>query len=132
MILSTLNSWSFLLISWNLNTLFCVCFNEGKSNEILQLVNNNVKVSIVEQNINFEKIEHLNEEEKKEEEKIEKVNLVDSGDKYEKIFLELEEFNSKSVGAKSNNSLKIYKKIPDCDFIKYPESFSINFLCHFF
>ena len=114
----------------NLNTLFCVCFNESKSNEILQLVNNNVKVSIVEQNINFEKIEHLNEEEKKEEEKIEKVNLVDSGDKYEKIFLELEEFNPKSVGAKSNNSLKIYKKIPDCDFIKYPESFAIPFNVH--
>ena len=114
----------------NLNTVFCVCFNESKSNELLQLINNNVKVRIVDQKIEIEKINDLNTEEKEEEEKNTKINIVDSGDKYEKIYLELDEFNPNSVGAKSNNSKKIYKNIPDCDYIKYPESFAIPFNVH--
>ena len=114
----------------NLNTLFSVCFNDDKSEELLQLINNNVKVSIVDQKIEIEKINDLNTEEKKEEEKNTKINIVDSGDKYEKIYLELDEFNPNSVGAKSNNSKKIYKNIPDCDYIKYPESFAIPFNVH--
>ena len=114
----------------NLNTLFCVCFNDNKSEEILHLINNKTKVSIVDQRIEIEKIENITNEEKKEEEKNTKINIVDSGDKYEKIYLELDEFNPNSVGAKSNNSKKIYKNIPDCDYIKYPESFAIPFNVH--
>ena len=110
--------------------MFSVCFNDDKSEELLQLINNNVKVSIVDQKIEIEKINDLNTEEEKEEEKNNKINIVDSGDKYEKIYLELDEFNPNSVGAKSNNSKKIYKNIPDCDYIKYPESFAIPFNVH--
>ena len=96
---------------------------------MLKLINNKVKASIIDQKIHIEKIDDniSNDNDIKNEEKIEKVNIADVGDKYEKIFLELNEFNSKFVGAKSNNTQKIYMKIPDCDFIKYPESFSIPF-----
>ena len=113
----------------NLNCLFGVCFNESICDEMLKLINNKVKASIIDQKIHIEKIDDniSNDNDIKNEEKIEKVNIADVGDKYEKIFIELNEFNSKFVGAKSNNTQKIYMKIPDCDFIKYPESFSIPF-----
>ena len=112
----------------NLNCFFCVCFNENLCNDMLNLINNNVKFNLIDQEINFEKIN--NEDIKNdviEEEKNIKINIPNVGENYEKIFLELNEFNNKFVGAKSNNTLKIYKKIPDCDFIKYPESFAIPF-----
>ena len=112
----------------NLNCFFCVCFNENLCNDMLKLINNNVKFNLIDQEINFEKI---NIEDIKndnfENEKNVKINIPNVGENYEKIYLELNEFNNKLVGAKSNNTLKVYKKIPDCDFIKYPESFAIPF-----
>ena len=112
----------------NLNCFFCVCFNENLCNDMLKLINNNIKFNLIDQEINFEKI---NIEDMKndnfENEKNVKINIPNVGENYEKIYLELNEFNNKLVGAKSNNTLKIYKKIPNCDFIKYPESFAIPF-----
>ena len=111
----------------NVNCLFGVCFNDNICDEILKLINNKVKCSIVDQEIKIEKIEKEEDNDNKNEEKIEKINIIKLNDKYEKIYLELEEFNSNSVGAKSLNTQKIYKKIPNCDYIKYPESFAIPF-----
>jgi alpha-glucan,water dikinase len=114
----------------NLKILFCVCFNENESNEFLKLCNSNVKISILE---NIIRIENNNQDitqekiKNEEIEKNEKLKLNKVNDIFEKIYLELDEFNSKSVGEKSNNSKKIFHNIPDCDFIKYPESFAIPF-----
>lgn len=113
----------------NLNVPFAVCFNENKANEILKLLNSKVEVKLNAQNIeivraaggvgNESGAEGLSESKK--------IQVVHSGEKYEKIFLELNEFNKNSVGAKSNNTMKIYGKIPNCEWIKYPESFAIPF-----
>ena len=114
----------------NLKILFCVCFNENESNEFLKLCNSNVNISILE---NIIRIENNNQDitqekiKNEEIEKNEKLKLNKVNDIFEKIYLELDEFNSKSVGEKSNNSKKIFHNIPDCDFIKYPESFAIPF-----
>ena len=110
----------------NLNCLFSVCFNENICNEILKLINEKVELNILEKDIRFKKLEK--EEKIKEEEKKElKLNIINPGEKYEKIYLELNEFTEKTVGLKSLNTQKIYKKITNCDFIKYPESFTIPF-----
>ena len=111
----------------NANCLFGVCFNDIICQGILKLINNKVKCSIVNQEIKFEKIENDEINDNKNEEKIEKINIKKLNDKFEKIYLELDEFNSNLVGAKSLNTQKIYKKIPNCDYIKYPESFAIPF-----
>ena len=75
----------------------------------------------------IEKNSNVESNDKKEEENVKKIQVLKTGEKYEKIFLELDEFNKNSVGAKSNNTQKIYGKVPNCDWLKYPESFAIPF-----
>jgi len=115
----------------NLNVPFAVCFNENKANEMLKLLNNQTIVKLQNQEVILEKTEKKAEENEKENtEENKKVQVVNAGDKYEKIYLELDEFNKNSVGAKSNNTQKLYGKVPDCDWLKYPESFAIPFNVH--
>ena len=111
----------------NLNVPFSVCFNEGTANEMLKLLNNKVDLILNDQNVKIEKSSNVENNEKKEEENVKKIQVLKTGEKYEKIFLELDEFNKNSVGAKSNNTQKIYGKVPNCDWLKYPESFAIPF-----
>ena len=116
----------------NLNVPFAVCFNEKKSDEILQLLGKNVEVKIKNQEFIFG-ISKGSKKEKKNEESVEqnkKVKVVDSGNEYKNIFVELEEFDKKCVGAKANNTKKILGKVPGCDWLKYPESFAIPFNVH--
>ena len=116
----------------NLNVPFAVCFNENKANDMLKLINNQTIVKLQNQEVILEKTEKKEDENKEENgnEEVKKVQVVKTGDKYEKIYLELEEFNKNSVGAKSNNTQKIFSKVPDCDWLKYPESFAIPFNVH--
>ena len=112
----------------NLNVPFSVCFNENKSKEIMKLLNKNVEVVLNNQNVEFKEASAAKvAAESEKETEIQKVEVMKCGDTYEKIFLELNEFNKQSVGAKSNNTLKIFGKIPNCDWVKYPESFAIPF-----
>jgi hypothetical protein len=91
----------------NLNVPFAVCFNENKANEMLKLINNQTIVKLQNQEVILEKTEKKVEEKEKENvEENKKVQVVNAGDKYEKIYLELDEFNKNSVGAKSNNTQK--------------------------
>ena len=71
----------------NVNCLFGVCFNDNICDEILKLINN--KVLLLSRNENRKKRYR-----RKNEEKIEKINIIKLNDKYEKIYLKLEEFNS--------------------------------------
>ena len=99
---------------------------------MLKLINNQTIVKLQNQEVILEKTEKKEDENKEENgnEEVKKVQVVKTGDKYEKIYLELEEFNKNSVGAKSNNTQKIFSKVPDCDWLKYPESFAIPFNVH--
>ena len=49
---------------------------------------------------------------------------------WKKIYLELDEFEKNVVGAKSNNTKKLFGKVPNCDWLKYTESFAIPFNVH--
>ena len=112
----------------NLNVPFSVCFNEGTANEMLKNVGSSVEVTLKDQTVELVKKEAgASKEAEKEEEAPKKVQVIKTGEKYEKIFLELNEFNKDCVGAKSNNTAKVYGKVPDCDWLKYPESFAIPF-----
>ena len=113
----------------NLNIPFIVCFNEDISNTIYKLVGNYVNVKIINQNCEVIKTEHIEniENDNKNDKNVIKLNLKDVGEKYEKIYLEIDEFTNNNVGAKSLNTKKIYNKIELCPWLKYPESFSIPF-----
>ena len=117
----------------NLNVPFAVCFNEQKADKILTLLNKNVDVELKNQEIIFNVSKTTTKKKKaknSDEENAPQIKVVDSGDTYKKIFLELNEFDKNSVGAKSNNTKKVLGKVPDCDWLKYPESFAIPFNVH--
>ena len=116
----------------NLNVPFAVCFNEEKANNIMKLLNKKVEVNLENQEVLIKETTFTGKsnEKEEEEEKIQKVQVLKTGDKYKKIFLELSEFEKNCVGAKSNNTKKIFGKVPGCDWLKYPESFAIPFNVH--
>ena len=115
----------------NLNVPFSVCFNENKSNEILRLLWQNVEVNINNQEFVFTKsIKGINNKDKNEEKNInesKKIKVADSGKEYKKIFLEMDEFEKNCVGAKSLNTKNILGKVPNCQWLKFPESFAVPF-----
>ena len=115
----------------NLNVPFAVCFNEDKSNEILRLLWQNVEVNINNQEFVFTKsIKEINNKDKNEEKNInesKKIKVADSGKEYKKIFLEMDEFEKNCVGAKSLNTKNILGKVPNCQWLKFPESFAVPF-----
>ena len=115
----------------NLGVPFLVCFNEEKANNILKLVNKSVNVSLMNNDVLIlenkggnDLINNINE---MDEEFCNKITLVDSGDEYKNIYLELDEFDENSVGQKSKNTQKVFGNVPNCNWLKYPESFSIPF-----
>ena len=118
----------------NLNVPFAVCFNEDKANNIMKLLNKKVEVNLENQEVLIKETSgdkgNKNNEKDEEEEEIKKVQVLKTGDKYQKIYLELSEFEKNCVGAKSNNTKKIFGSVPGCDWLKYPESFAIPFNVH--
>ena len=118
----------------NLNVPFAVCFNEDKANNIMKLLNKKVEVNLENQEVLIKETtwsdKGKSNEKEEEDEEIQKVQVLKTGDKYKKIFLELSEFEKDCVGAKSNNTKKIFGKVPGCDWLKYPESFAIPFNVH--
>ena len=114
----------------NLNTPFAVCFNEKKSDGLIKLLWQNVEVNINNQEFIFSKNINNKNNNKNEEENNDinkKISIEDIGTKYKKIFLELEEFEKNCVGAKSLNTKNILKEVPNCEWLKYPESFAVPF-----
>ena len=115
----------------NLNVPFAVCFDEKKTNDILRLLWQNVEIDINNQELIFTKnIKENNNDDKNEQKNIninKKIKIEDIGKDYKKIFLEMEEFEKNCVGAKSLNTKNILKKVPNCEWLKYPESLAIPF-----
>ena len=114
----------------NLNVPFAVCFNENKSNEMLRLLWQNVEVNINNQEFVLSKniINKNIEIDKEKNEEIDKtIKIDDIGKEYKKIYLETEEFEKNCVGAKSLNTKNILRKVPNCEWLKYPESFAVPF-----
>ena len=116
----------------NLDVPFSVCFNEQKSNDFLKLVNNNAEINFENQEVIIKISSEKTIEKQLEEdiEEVKKVQVLKTGDKYKKIYLELDEFEKNIVGAKSNNTKKLFGKVPGCEWLKYPESFAIPFNVH--
>lgn len=116
----------------NLLVPFAVCFNETKANQMLSLLNNRVELKMIGQNVELVKLTSSQQAQSQSEETepIKKVQVVNSGDNYVKIYLEMDEFTPECVGAKANNTKTVYSKIPNCDWLKYPESFAIPFNVH--
>ena len=118
----------------NLNVPFAVCFNEKMSDEVLKLLGQNLDVKIQNQEFIFTPSKGVKKEKKKdentEEETVKKVKVVDSGKEYKSIFVELDDFDKKCVGAKANNTKNVFGKVPGCNWLKYPESFAVPFNVH--
>ena len=113
----------------NLNVPFVVCFSEDKANNILKYINQSVDVTLENQEVKVNESHGMRQSKNNynDNNNNQTINLVDSGDEYKKIFLELSEFDENSVGAKSKNTKKVYSRVPNCDWLRYPESFAIPF-----
>ena len=114
----------------NLNIPFVVCFNENKADNILKNLDKNIEVKLENQEVIISLSENTGKRGKSEKKNIlpNKIKFIDDGNnKYKKIFLELNEFDEKNIGAKSKNTKKVYNKISNCPWLKYPESFAIPF-----
>ena len=112
----------------NLNVPFAVCFSENKANNILKFCNSVVDVELQNQEVIFNRSKGGFKSKKNDNDYYNnKIQIVNSGNKYKKIFLELDEFDKKCVGAKSNNTKKVFGKVPNCKWLRYPESFAIPF-----
>jgi alpha-glucan,water dikinase len=98
----------------------------------LKLLNKKVAVNLENQEVVIKETTSSDSGNDKndDEEEIQKVQVLKTGDEYKKIYLELSEFEKDVVGAKSNNTKKIFGKVPGCDWLKYPESFAIPFNVH--
>ena len=115
----------------NLNILFAVCFNEEKTNNLMELLNKKVEINIQNQELFFQQgFWNSNDNDELEKQQIKKIKIMKIDDKYKRIYLELLEFENSYVGQKSYNTKKIFKNIIDCDWLKYPESFAIPFNVH--
>ena len=113
----------------NLNIPFVVCFNENKAENILKNLDKNVEVKLENQEVITTLSENKGKQNNSNNDNTipNKIKFVDNGNEYKKIFLELDEFDEKSVGAKSKNTKIVCGKIPNCSWLKYPESFAIPF-----
>ena len=111
----------------NLGIFFVVCFNDTKSEQIMNFLEQNVEVKLVGQEILILLGGKATKKKKAAEGKKKKLKVVNPGNSYKKIYLELNEFDKKSVGAKSLNTKNVYGRISSCNWLKYPESFSIPF-----
>ena len=116
----------------NMKVVFTVCFDEGKRNELKNYSNKNVKITIVEGDIKYEQCDDIgsnDKNEQKDESEIRQkiIDIINTKEDCEKLYLELDEYDSKYIGAKSLNTLKLYNKVPNVSWLKYPNSFSIPF-----
>ena len=110
----------------NLKVALLVCFEQNMYQSLKDNINKFLNIKFSGNNIEYKTISNI-EEKKEAEEKIINKNIKPTkiDEKYDKPFIEIDDFENDKVGAKSNNLKKIYKKLPS--WIKYPESFSLPF-----
>ena len=111
----------------NLKVALLVCFEQNIYQELKDNNDKFLEIKFNGNNIEYKNIN--NAKEQKEKKAVEEINKsikpTKFDDKFNKAYIEIDEFENDKVGAKSNNLKKIYKKLPV--WIKYPESFSIPF-----
>ena len=115
----------------NLKVGLLVCFEQNMYKEFKDNVDKYLDIKFNGNNIEYKNIENLDKD-KFEEKNENEININNNNikptkidEKFNKAFIEIDEFTNDKVGAKSNNLKKVYKKLPQ--WIKYPESFSIPF-----
>ena len=115
----------------NLKILFGACLDEKIRNELLSLDKKYIKLNIVNTEIKFELIDEIKENEKEyQQNEISEIKLKGNSEESEnnkKILVEIDEFNANLVGEKSLNTKILFNKVPNINWLKYPESFSIPF-----
>ena len=111
----------------NLKVALLVCFEQNMYQALKDNNDKFLEIKFNGNNIEYKNINNAKEQkEKKADEEINKnIKPTKFDDKFNKAYIEIDEFENDKVGAKSNNLKKIYKKLPV--WIKYPESFSIPF-----
>ena len=111
----------------NLKVSFLVCFEQNMYQSLKNNVDKYLQIKFSGNNIEYKNINNISENKEEKNNKInnKKIKPTKIDDKFNKAFIEIDEFENDKVGAKSNNLKKIYKKLPQ--WIKYPESFSIPF-----
>ena len=111
----------------NLKVALLVCFEQNIYQALKDNNDKYLEIKFNGNNIEYKNINNAKEQkEKKAFEEINKsIKPTKFDDKFNKAYIEIDEFENDKVGAKSNNLKKIYKKLPV--WIKYPESFSIPF-----
>ena len=110
----------------NLKVALLVCFEQNMYQSFKDNINKYLNIKFSGNNIEYKTISNLEEKKENDDKEINKnINPTKIDEKYNKPFIEIDEFENDKVGAKSNNLKKIFKKLPS--WIKYPESFSLPF-----
>ena len=110
----------------NLKVPLIVSFSEEDGKKLLESKDKYIELKIVDGNVSYK----INDNEMKEEieekkENREKIEPIKISNEFIGMSIEIKDFSNDKVGAKSINTGKIYKKLPE--WIHYPESFAIPF-----
>ena len=110
----------------NLKVPLVVSFSAEDGKKLLESKDKYIELKIVGGNISYQindkEIKNEIEEIRENKDKVEPIKILKE---YESIFTEIQNFSNDKVGAKSINTGKVYKKLPE--WINYPESFAIPF-----
>ena len=105
-----------LLVSFSADDGKQLCDGKDKFIE-LTVAGEKISYKIVDSEVLDENVEN-----KEEKGKVEPVKI---SQEFKGTYIEIPDFANDKVGAKSNNTSKVYKKLPD--WVHYPESFAIPF-----
>ena len=110
----------------NLKVPLIVSFSAEDGQKLLQSKNKFIELKISGENISY----MINDKEDKEQiseviDVRQKVEPTKISQEFNGMFIDIQDFTKEKVGAKSINTRKVYKKLPN--WINYPESFAIPF-----
>jgi alpha-glucan,water dikinase len=123
----------------NLGVPFIVLFDDITSENLLKMVDKYVNLKLIRQNLDVVELSDSSfkcnfkytEDEYKTYGSNKKIQSVKIPDGYPSIILQMHEFSKEFVGAKSNNTKKVFGNLPT--WVKYPESLAIPFnVCEHF
>ena len=110
----------------NLKVPLLVSFSSDDGKKLIEGKDKFIELTVSGENILYKILDSEVQEEKTEnKEEKGKVEPVKINKEFTGTYIEIPDFTHDKVGAKSNNTSKVYKKLPD--WIKYPESFAIPF-----
>ena len=110
----------------NLKVPLLVSFSSDDGKKLIEGKDKFIELTVSGENILYKILDSEVQEEKTEnKEEKGKVEPVKINKEFTGTYIEVQDFTHDKVGAKSNNTSKVYKKLPDR--IKYPESFAIPF-----